>query len=328
MNGQKVLVTGAAGQIAFPICEHLAGDNEVWGLDLFDRPGSRERLEGIGVTTRTIDLATGDFADLPDDFAYVLHLAAYLAPDADYDAALRVNAEGTGLVLAHCRAARAALVMSTAGVYDANDDPWHRFIETEPLGDSKSPYVPTYAITKIAEEAVARASARVLKLPVVIARMNTSYGPNGGVPAHHLDSIIEGRQIIVRGDPMPSNPIYQADINAQAEALLGAASVPATIVNWGGDETIAQQEWCAYLGELTGRPPKVVVRDAGPRRGGAVDVSKRLSITGPCTTNWPEGMRLMLEGRYPEGPDRPRKPGASAAHALEAYVQRQTASTD
>jgi nucleoside-diphosphate-sugar epimerase len=325
MNGKKVLVTGAAGQIAFPICEHLAADNEVWGVDLFDRPGSRERLEAVGATARAVDLTTGDFGDLPDDFDFVLHLAAYLRPDDDYDAALRVNAEATGLVLAHCRRAQAALVMSTSGVYEANVDPWHPFVETDPLGDSKSPYVPTYAVTKIAEEAVARTMARALDLPVVIARMNTSYGVNGGVPASHLDSIIAGRQIVLRNDPMPANPIFQGDINEQAEALLGAASVPATIVNWAGDETVAQQDWCAYLGELTGRPVIVTVRDS-VRKGGAADVSRRTSITGPCRMGWRDGMRSMFEGRYPDGPDGPRAPGVSAAHALEAYVQRVTSS--
>lgn len=317
-----MLVTGAAGQIAFPICEHLAGDNEVWGLDLFGRPGSRQRLNDVGVTTRRIDLASGEFAQLPDDFTYVLHLAAYLQSDDDYDSALRVNAEGTGLLLAHCRNARAVLVMSTGGVYAANPDPWHRFKETDPLGDSKSPYVPTYSITKIAEEAVARTSARVLGLPVVIARMNTSYGANGGVPASQLDSIVQGGEIILRGDPMPANPIYQGDIDSQAEALLGAASVPATIVNWGGDETVAQQDWCTYLSELVGRPARITVRP-GVRKGGAVDVTRRSSITGACKTTWREGMRIMFEERYPEGPDGPRKPGVSAAHALEAYVRRE-----
>jgi nucleoside-diphosphate-sugar epimerase len=325
MHGQKVLVTGGAGQIAFQMCEHLAHDNEVWGLDLFGVPGSRQRLEDLGVTTRTVDLAAGDFGDLPDDFDYVLHLVAYLQSGKDYDAALRVNAEGTGLLLAHCRNARAALVMSTVGVYENQADPWYRRAETDALGDSGSPVVPTYSLTKIAEEAVARASARLLDLPVVVARMNMAYGANGGVPASQLDSIIEGRTIFIQGEPAICNPIYQGDVNEQIDALLGAASVPAAIVNWAGDESLAQREWCGYLGELTGRSVTIEVRP-GVRMGGAIDVTKRLSITGPCRTGWREGMRLMLEERYPDGPDGPRKAGVSGAHALEAFDRSATAS--
>ena len=51
---------------------------------------------------------------------------------------------------------------------------------------------------------------------------------------------------------MPYSPIHDDDICAQLEPLLDAASVPATIVNWGGDEPASVQEYCAYFGELLG----------------------------------------------------------------------------
>src|SRR5262249_41026027 len=113
MKGEKILVTGPAGQIAFPVCAHLARDNEVWGIARFGDPESRKRVEALGVATRVVDLGTGEFGDLPDDFTYVLHLATFQGQSLDYDYALRTNAEGTGLLLHHCRKAKAALVMST-----------------------------------------------------------------------------------------------------------------------------------------------------------------------------------------------------------------------
>jgi hypothetical protein len=80
--------------------------------------------------------------------------------------------------------------------------------------------------------------------------------------------------------------------------LLAAASVPATIVNWGGDEVVTAQEWTAYLGELTGRRPRTeVIPLPGSQAGIALDVSKRLEITGPCRTPWRTGMRAMLDAR-------------------------------
>ena len=69
------------------------------------------------MTTLVCDVGDGDFSELPDDFTYVLHLAAFMGPGLDFDHAIRVNAEGTGLLLAHCRKAKAALVMSTHSVY-------------------------------------------------------------------------------------------------------------------------------------------------------------------------------------------------------------------
>ncbi|GMU78947.1 MAG: hypothetical protein AMXMBFR46_17400 [Acidimicrobiia bacterium] len=322
MRGAKILITGPAGQIAFPLAEHLAPDNEVWGIARFSDAASRERVEAIGVTTRAVDLASGAFGDLPDDFDYVLHLATFQGGGLDYDQALAVNAEGTGLLLAHCRSARAALVMSTASVYRPHDDPHHGFLETDPLGDANSPHAPTYSVSKIAEDAVARTCARLYDLPVVIARMNASYGPNGGLPAYHLDWVIGRQPVVVRWDPCPYSLIHQDDINAQTEALLGAASVPATIVNWGGDEAVSPQEWCAYFGELTGRTPELVVREMpGTQRGSVLDPTKRRAITGPCRVGWRDGLRRTFEARYPDGVEGVTAVSGQASNLLSAYTQ-------
>src|SRR5690606_24383254 len=124
---------GPAGQIAYPLTQYLAGENEVWGIARFSDPESRAKVDALGVTTRAVDLASGDFGDLPDDFTYVLHLATFQGGGLDYDHAIRVNAEGTGLLLQHCRKAKAALVMSTASVLRPHEDPMHVFLETDPL---------------------------------------------------------------------------------------------------------------------------------------------------------------------------------------------------
>lgn len=322
MQGAKILITGPAGQIAFPLAEFLARDNDVWGIARFSDPESRRRVEALGVTTRAIDLASGDFGDLPDDFDHVLHLATFQGGGVDYDQALTVNAEGTGLLLAHCRRAKSALVMSTASVYRPHEDPQHAYVETDPLGDANSPHAPTYSVSKIAQEAVARTCARLFELPVVIARMNASYGANGGLPAYHLDWVVAGQPVVVRGDPCPYSPIHQDDINAQVEPLLAAAAIPATIVNWGGDDVVGPQDWCAYFGELTGRAPEVVVREMpGTQRGSVLDASKRRTLTGPCRVGWRDGMRRMFEARYPDGVDGVSEVRGQASNLLAAYQE-------
>jgi nucleoside-diphosphate-sugar epimerase len=318
LEGKKILVSGAGGQIALPLCEYLAPHNEVWGIARFSEQATRERLEKAGVTTRVVDLGRPDFSEVPEDFDYLLHLAAFLGPGTDYETALGINADGTGALLAHCRHAAAALVMGTGSVYDPNPDPWHLYTETDPLGDGHLPSVPTYSISKIAEEAVARTCARLSNLPIVIARMNVAYGANGGLAIFHLDSVVTDRPIAVRWDPAPYSPIFQDDINEQVEPILAAASVPATIVNWGGDEVVTVQEWSHYFGELTGRTPRF---DLGPspgtHRGVALDVSRRLALTGPCRTSWRQGMKAAYELRYPDGAFEGAVPPSSAAHAVD-----------
>jgi nucleoside-diphosphate-sugar epimerase len=299
LSDAKILVTGPAGQIAFPLVESLAGDNEVWGIARFGDQASRQRVDALGVTTRSIDIGSGEFGDLPTDFTHVLHLAAFQAPSVDYDHAIRINAEGTGLLLQHCRAAKAVLVMSTHSVYKPQDDPWHVFVETDPVGDCNSQHSATYSVSKLGEEAVARYCARAFDLPVVIARMNAAYGPNGGLPAYHLDAVVAGRPVTTRWDPCLYSPIFQDDINEQTEALLDAASVPSTIVNWAGDEPVSVQEWAAYSAELAGTKPDVVVTEIpGTLRGSVADNTKRASFTGPCRVGWQEGFRRTFAARH------------------------------
>ena len=298
ITGKKILITGPAGQIAFPMAQSLAASNDVWGVARFSDPASRERVEAVGVHTVACDLATGDFSELPDDFDYVLHLATFRNGGLDYDGAMRVNAEGTHLLLEHCRRAKAVLIMSTSEVYKPGPDPMHVITETDPLGDSNSLFDATYSMSKIAQEAVARSCARAYNIPVVIARMNASYGDNGGLLTYHLDWILAGQPVYVKWDPAMYSPIHQDDINAQVEPLLGAASVPATIVNWGGDEPVSAQEWCAYLAELTGREADVVVREVpGGIRGIILDNTRRMAITGPCTVTWRDGLKRVVASR-------------------------------
>lgn len=318
LRDEKILITGPAGQIAFPLTEYLAKDNEVWGIARFSEAGSRERVDALGVTTRVVDLAEADYRDLPDDFTYVLHLAAFIGTKPDYNTALRTNAEGTGLHLKHCRNAKAALVMTTGSVYKPNPDPWHAYLEDDPLGDCNLPSVPTYSVSKISEEAVARTMCRALDLPVVIARMNVAYGANGGMPAFHLDMVAAGQTITLRSDPNPYSPIHEDDICWQTEPLLAAASVPATIVNWGGDEPVSAQQWCQHFGVLTGKTPQIrTVAQPGTQPGVVLDTAKRLALTGPARVHWRDGMARMFENRYPDGVE--AGPIASrTAHAMQA----------
>jgi nucleoside-diphosphate-sugar epimerase len=237
---------------------------------------------------------------VPTDFTYLLHFAADFSDD-DYDRALKVNAEATGFLLEHCRKAKAAIVMSTLTTYKPHPDPWHAFREDDPLGDQLAVPSAPYSVSKIAQEAVARYCARSLHLPVTIARMGAAYGIQGGLPKMHLDAIAAGEPVQTRWDPIPYSPIHDDDIAAQVEPLLGAATVPATIVNWCGDDAVSAQEWSAYFGELLGVDPVVEVTPIPCASLGSVgDVTKRKSITGPCRVYWRDGFRRLVEQFYPE----------------------------
>ena len=51
LTGQRVLVTGATGQVARPIAEQLNAGNEVWTAARFRDEQARAELEAAGVHT-------------------------------------------------------------------------------------------------------------------------------------------------------------------------------------------------------------------------------------------------------------------------------------
>ncbi|BBN48155.1 hypothetical protein MOKP106_10730 [Mycobacterium avium subsp. hominissuis] len=296
MRGSKILITGPTGQIATPVARALAADNEVWGIARFTDAAARERLEQAGIRCQTVNLAAGDFTGLTSDFDFVLNLA--VAKSGSWDKDLAANAESVGVLMAHCRNAKAFLHCSSAAVYDPpGDEPRS---ERSALGDNHKPLLPTYSISKIAGEVVARSVARIVGLPTTIARLNVPYGDNGGWPFYHMEMMLSGIPIPVPpGEPAHYNPIHEDDIIATIPKLLDVASVPATTVNWCGDQTVSLQEWCGYLGSLVGREP-VFEPSERALRGNPTTVDRMHELIGGTTVDWRDGMRRMAAKFHPE----------------------------
>ncbi|HEY5155955.1 MAG TPA: NAD(P)-dependent oxidoreductase [Acidimicrobiales bacterium] len=294
IEGKRVLITGPAGQVALPVTRALAATNDVIGIARFRDPVTRAELEGLGVTCIPVDLAAGDFDEVPDDVDYVLNLAVVKSGRWEVD--LRGNAEAVGLLMAHCRSASAFLHCSSTGVYQAAGA--HLQTETDPLGDNHRVIMPTYSIAKIAAEAVVRTEARQLGLPTTIARLNVPYGDNGGWPLFHLEMVLAGLAVPVHPDqPNLFNPIHEDDLVATIPALLAAAAVPATIVNWGGDQQVALEEWVTLLAELVGREATFEVTEA-TIGGVTTDNERRRALVGPTTVDWRDGMRRMVAAQH------------------------------
>lgn len=295
LRNKKIVITGATGSVALPIAVALAADNEVWAAARFTDPAARAQLEAAGVHCAVVDLASGDFSALPERVDHVLNFA--VSKFGDFDEALTANAEAVGLLMAHFSTAESFFHCSTTGVYEAKEGP---MAETDPLGDNHRRMLPTYSITKIAAEAVVRTMAREHNLPTTIARLNVPYGDNGGWPAIHLEQIIAGNPIGVHPtSPAVYNPIHTDDLVATLPKLLAAASVPATIVNWGGSQQVRLKEWCDYIGGLIGK--EVTYADSPMALESVeIDTAKLDQLTGGTRVDWKEGMKRMVAARHPE----------------------------
>jgi nucleoside-diphosphate-sugar epimerase len=298
-SGHKILVTGPTGQVGFVVAKAFAKDNEVWGVARFSDEKKKKALEEAGVKCVTADLEKGDFSAIPKDFDYVIHLGVFRAAGDDFDLDFRNNAEGTGLLMSHVRKAKGFLACSTTGVYESIGR--NLLKETSELGDNHRSMMTTYSITKIATEAVVRFAAREFNLPTIIPRLCVPYGNNGGWPYYHLLAMKQGQPIYLNPDkPSVYSLIHEDDIVASIPDLLKAASVPANIVNWGGAETVAIEDWTAYLGELTGTKPILEYTDKGPLESVMVDTTKLFTITSPFKTKWQDGLRRQVAARHPE----------------------------
>jgi nucleoside-diphosphate-sugar epimerase len=305
LRDEKILITGVSGMVATPFAQALAQDNEVWGIARFadsrqhedwSAPTTgapihrgltpRQVLKSAGVETRAVDLAAGDFSELPDDFTYLLQLSWMRADLVHLEQALRTNVEGPGLLLQHCRKAKAALVMSGMGIYSPNNDPRHAYRETDPIGRGSTAYAATSPASKLGLESVARYCARAFDLPIVITRLNTFFGGPLSFPGITVTEVLEGRTVTAPSDPNIHTPIHVDDMIWQLEALLDAASVPATITNWCGDTDMTVQEWVSVTSELSSKPGCVdVLPVPGAPAGTRSDPTRRQSITGPCAVD-------------------------------------------
>jgi UDP-glucuronate 4-epimerase len=245
-----------------------------------------------------IDLVAGDVGGLPADADYVLNFA--VAKTNDWESDLAANSGGLASLMEHHRGATAFLHCSSTAVYKPAG---HQALdESAPLGDNHGvwSFLQTYSICKIAAEGTARWAAQRFGVPTTIARLSVPYGDNGGWPAIHLHMMLSGSAIPVYIDaPSVYHPLHADDIFAMVPRLLAAASVPALTVNWGGSEPVSIEEWCTYLGELTGVEPRFDPTEQ-TIDSVQIDTTRMHEVAGPTTVPWRDGMHRMVRALHPD----------------------------
>ena len=96
--------------------------------------------------------------------------------------------------------------------------------------------------------------------------------------------MLAGQPVPVHEDaPSVYNPIHEDDIVAQVPRLLEVASVPATVVNWAGNDAVSIEDWCRHMGEMAGLDADVRPDD-GHHRERAGDTTRMHELIGPATS--------------------------------------------
>jgi UDP-glucuronate 4-epimerase len=294
LGGEKILITGATGKIAFPIARELAVGNEVWGIARLRDQTARDKLVAAGVMPIALDLSADDFSQLPDDFSYVFHAAVDPGLD-DWVRSVETNARRSGDLLYHCRHSKGFVLCSTGSIYAYQGR--RPLTEVDPPG---SPLRANYSFSKIAAEEVCRWIANRYRIPLTIIRICSTYGPEGGAPADRLEMMLAHKAIRLHPDkPNNYNPIYEDDYVELGIRAMEIAATPPVVVNWAGSETVSVEEYCAYMGELVGVEP---IFHYTPEAHTPLwpDVTLMHKVLGRTKVPWREGFRRMIKSRHPE----------------------------
>lgn len=294
LNGQKVLITGATGKIAFPIARALAKRNEVWGAARFSNPKDRDKLTAVGIRPLQLDMSRAELSSVPDDFTHVFH-AAVDTGAGNWRNCVQTNAHNSGKLLHHCRQAKGFVYCSSGSIY--------KYQGQRPLTEADGPGVPlraNYSFSKIAGEAVCTWVAEQFGIPLTIIRICSTYGPEGGTPFDRLQMMLQGKPIRLYPDqPNNYNPIYEDDYVELGIRAMEVAARPPIVVNWAGSETVSVEDYCAYMGELVGVKP---IFEYTPEAHTPLwpDVTYMHQVLGRTKVHWRDGFRRMIEIRHPE----------------------------
>lgn len=224
---------------------------------------------------------------LPKSVDVVINYA--VLPPSHKDA-YNVNAGATGQLARRYRDCEAFVQGSTGSLYQyqgerplREDDPYDLHSSAEP-----------YAASKIAAEFLLKHLSEDYRMPTVIVRIFSFYGPRGGGVTQRIDQVARGLPVSVYpGVRNVHTPLFEDDYVEKTIAAAGIAKIPAEIINIGGTEAVTTQEYCRMAGELLGKEPIFVENSkAWPIWA---DTTKMVKLLGPNRVSMREGVRRVVE---------------------------------
>lgn len=256
----KVLVSGGAGFIGSHLCESLLSSGaEVYVVDNLST-GCLSNLEAC-MQSPDFHFVQADLCDgVPFDepFDWICHLASPASPEAYRQApidTIRVNTEGTRLILEYARFCNAkVLLASTSEVYG---DP-----KEHPQKESYWGHVNSYGERscydegKRCAEALCYAYAHTYGLQVQVIRIFNTYGPrmqakDGRVICNFLEQIDRGEALSIYGSGEQTRSFQYIDDLISALLLILSKGVCTSPMNIGNPEEHSIKTVAQLLNKLT-----------------------------------------------------------------------------
>ena len=287
LSGKRILVTGASGLVAFPVAVELAKSNEVHAVARFSNAEQQRKLDDAGAHTIAFDLAEHDLSALPKSVDIVINYAVLGPRDRNV---YEVNAGATGRLASRYRDCEAFLHGSTGSLYQYQGERPLR--EDDPYGLHSS--TEAYAASKIAAEFMLKQLSEEFRMPAVMVRIFSFFGPRGGGATQRIDQVVRGVPVSVYpGVRNVHTPMFETDYVEKTIAATQLAKTPVEIVNLGGTEVVTTQDYCRMAGEIVGKDP-IFVENSGAWPIWA-DTTKMERLLGPTKVSMRDAVRQVIE---------------------------------
>jgi nucleoside-diphosphate-sugar epimerase len=293
LSGQHIVVTGASGNMGFPVAMALTRDNDVTAVARFRDEADAQSLRDAGATVVPFDQSSADLSPLPERADVVFHFGAMTAfPTSPEERRLQfeVNIRAAGRLAMRYRDCR-AFVHASATTYKFQGE--RRHTEDDPPGLLNG--LENYCASKIAAEQLLQFLSREHGIPTVMLRISSCYGPRGGSIAGRVERVRAGEPVLIYPG-LKNNycPMYETDYVEKAIASASLAATPPETLNFAGSETCSIEEYCAIAGELCGTEP-ILQESPDAIQPVWPDTTKMERLLGKTSVSPRDGIRMVLE---------------------------------
>ena len=280
----KVLVTGSSGQLGSYICELVAGEHEVSGLDLV--PSTHASTRDLTVLGDIRNAA--DAARAVAGAEAVVHCAAQVSverstEDPVSDAQTNVLGTVNMLHAASRSGVRRFVYVSSAAVYgDPVRIPIGEGHPTEPLSN--------YGASKLSGEKFTLACGHTTDMEVAVVRPFNFYSPRAdprspysGVITKFVERVRSGKPPVIEGDGLQTRDfIHARDVASMAVALLSAEGVDGEVFNCGSGSPTSILDLAKATVSASGRrlEPEFTAPRKGDIRHSLADMAKAKGALG------------------------------------------------
>ena len=169
----------------------------------------------------------------------------------------------------------------------------HRWDESGFIGPRS-----TYATSKFGGEVLGQFLCEQWQIPTCILRYHHPYGPSGGLVAQVARQVLNGEEIELgpSGSVPRYTPQYITDCVRLTIRAAEHCSVPARMINFGGEEEVSLRELAGMIGESAGVEPEFTETD-DVSMFWVADVGLMTRLLGRPEVSLREGVRRVVAAR-------------------------------